>query len=79
VLIGRDAPAVEAALAGTGVPCLHAATMEAAVEAAFQVAKAGDAVLLSPACASFDMYANYKQRGAAFAAAARALSRRVEG
>lgn len=79
VLIGRDAPAVEAALAPTGIACLRAATMEAAVEAAFQLARPGDAVLLSPACASLDMFANYKQRGEVFAAAARALSRRVGG
>ncbi|MBL0143409.1 MAG: UDP-N-acetylmuramoyl-L-alanine--D-glutamate ligase [Betaproteobacteria bacterium] len=79
VLIGRDAPAVEAALAATGVPCLRAATMEAAVEAAFLAATPGDAVLLSPACASFDMFANYRQRGEVFAAAARALAERAEG
>ena len=79
VLIGRDAPAVEAAIAPSGVACAREATMEAAVEAAFRLASPGDAVLLSPACASFDMYANYRQRGEAFAAAARALARRVEG
>jgi UDP-N-acetylmuramoylalanine--D-glutamate ligase len=79
VLIGRDAPAVEAALAPTGVPCARAATMEAAVEAAFGLAVSGDAVLLSPACASLDMFANYKQRGEVFAAAARSLAVRVEG
>ena len=74
VLIGRDAPAIAAALATSGVPAERAATMEAAVAAAFALAKVGDAVLLSPACASFDMYANYGQRGEAFAAAARALA-----
>jgi UDP-N-acetylmuramoylalanine--D-glutamate ligase len=79
VLIGRDAPAIEAALATARVPCARAATLEAAVEAAFELAQPGDAVLLSPACASLDMFANYRQRGDAFAAAARALARRVEG
>jgi UDP-N-acetylmuramoylalanine--D-glutamate ligase len=79
VLIGRDAPAVEAAIAPAGVPCAREATMEAAVEAAFRLAEPGDAVLLSPACASLDMFANYRQRGEVFAAAARALAGRVEG
>jgi UDP-N-acetylmuramoylalanine--D-glutamate ligase len=79
VLIGRDAGAVEAALGGTGVACLREATMEAAVEAAFRLARDGDAVLLSPACASLDMFANYRQRGEVFAAAARALAKRMEG
>jgi UDP-N-acetylmuramoylalanine--D-glutamate ligase len=79
VLIGRDAPAVEAALAPTGVLLVHAATMDAAVEAGFALAQPGDAVLLSPACASFDMFTSYRHRGEVFAAAARALARRVEG
>ncbi|MCW5591433.1 MAG: UDP-N-acetylmuramoyl-L-alanine--D-glutamate ligase [Burkholderiales bacterium] len=79
VLIGRDAPAVEAAIAPAGITCAREATMEAAVEAAFRLATPGDAVLLSPACASFDMFANYRQRGEVFAAAARAIAARAEG
>jgi UDP-N-acetylmuramoylalanine--D-glutamate ligase len=79
VLIGRDGPAIEAVLSGAGVNCVRAATMDAAVEAAFARARPGDAVLLSPACASLDMFANYRQRGEAFTAAARALAKRVEG
>jgi len=74
VLIGRDADALALALAPTGVALERAATMEEAVERAFAMARAGDAVLLSPACASFDMFRNYGHRGDAFAAAARAIA-----
>jgi UDP-N-acetylmuramoylalanine--D-glutamate ligase len=66
VLIGRDAPLIEAAVAGAGVPVLHAASMEQAVALAGEAARPGDAVLLSPACASFDMFRNYKHRGEVF-------------
>ncbi len=74
VLIGRDAAAVAAALKDAGVPIEHAETMPDAVAAAFRRAQAGDAVLLSPACASLDMFRNYGHRGEVFAAAARALA-----
>jgi UDP-N-acetylmuramoylalanine--D-glutamate ligase len=77
LLIGRDAPRIEQALAAGGVPASipveRCATLEAAVARAAQLARAGDAVLLSPACASFDMFRDYRHRGEAFAAAARAL------
>ncbi|PNG59666.1 MULTISPECIES: UDP-N-acetylmuramoyl-L-alanine--D-glutamate ligase [unclassified Variovorax] len=66
VLIGRDASLIEAALASTGVPLLHAASMEEAVKAAAGRAHPGDAVLLSPACASFDMFKDYAHRAAVF-------------
>ena len=66
VLIGRDAPLIEGALAAAGVPLRRAATMEEAVAAAAAVARPGDAVLLSPACASFDMFRNYGHRGEVF-------------
>ena len=73
VLIGRDAQAIATALAPTGVALERAATMDDAVRAAFALAKPGDAVLLSPACASFDMFRNYGHRGDVFAQAARSL------
>ncbi len=72
VLIGRDAPLIAAAL-GDSVPLRTAADMEAAVTAAAQLARPGDSVLLSPACASFDMFSGYEERGAVFAAAVRRL------
>jgi len=66
VLIGRDAPLIEAAVAGSGVQVLRAVSMEQAVAKAGDAARPGDAVLLSPACASFDMFRNYKHRGEVF-------------
>ncbi|MDR6536096.1 UDP-N-acetylmuramoyl-L-alanine--D-glutamate ligase [Variovorax soli] len=66
VLIGRDAPLIEAALASAGVPLLHAASMQEAVKLAAAQARPGDAVLLSPACASFDMFKDYAHRAAVF-------------
>lgn len=76
VLIGRDAPLIERAIAGSGARILRAADMSAAVEQAARAATAGDAVLLSPACASYDMYRDYVQRAEAFAAAVRGLRER---
>ena len=73
VLIGRDAPLIERAVKGVSVPVLHASGMVEAVDAAFKAAKKGDAVLLSPACASFDMFRNYVHRAEAFVAAFRKL------
>ncbi len=66
VLIGRDAPLIEAALQGCDVPVLHAQDMGDAVGQAARQALPGDAVLLSPACASFDMYRNYAHRAEVF-------------
>ncbi|MDO8350520.1 MAG: UDP-N-acetylmuramoyl-L-alanine--D-glutamate ligase [Gallionella sp.] len=71
VLIGRDAPLIEAALQGCGVPLINAVDMNDAVEQAVKLAWPGDAVLLSPACASFDMYRNYAHRAEAFVNAVR--------
>jgi len=77
VLIGRDAPHIRAALAGSGVPLLDAATMSEAVQLANQQARTGDAVLLSPACASLDMYDNYAHRARVFIEAVQALAEDV--
>jgi UDP-N-acetylmuramoylalanine--D-glutamate ligase len=74
VLIGRDAGVIREALAATGVPLLDAASMEDAVETAARQAQAGDAVLMSPACASFDMFRNYPHRSEVFKAAVRSLA-----
>ena len=72
VLIGRDARRIERALDGRA-KILHAADMTDAVRLAFEAARPGDCVLLSPACASFDMFENYAHRGRVFAAAVESL------
>jgi UDP-N-acetylmuramoylalanine--D-glutamate ligase len=66
MLIGRDAPRIREALANTDVPLHDHETLEAATQAAAQLAQPGDAVLLSPACASFDMFKNYAHRADVF-------------
>jgi UDP-N-acetylmuramoylalanine--D-glutamate ligase len=72
VLIGEAAPRMREALSPV-VPVELAATMEDAVAQAFTMARAGDAVVLSPACASFDMFRNYEHRADVFRAAVKAL------
>jgi UDP-N-acetylmuramoylalanine--D-glutamate ligase len=67
LLIGRDAPALERALAGSRAVVERCGTLEVAVARAVSVAETGDAVLLSPACASLDQFANYVERGKRFA------------
>jgi UDP-N-acetylmuramoylalanine--D-glutamate ligase len=62
LLIGRDAPALRAAIEPTGVPLFDLPGLPQAVHRAAGLARAGDAVLLSPACASFDMFTNYAHR-----------------
>ena len=64
--IGRDAESIESALADTGVPLQRHATLEAATRWCFERAHSGDAVLLSPACASLDMFRNYAHRAEVF-------------
>jgi UDP-N-acetylmuramoylalanine--D-glutamate ligase len=73
LLIGRDAPLIDHALSSAGVPISHCGSLELAVAEAAAEAVAGEAVLLSPACASFDMFRDYRHRGEAFAAAVKAL------
>lgn len=73
VLYGRDAGLIETALQGSGVPLVYAGDMDEAVMQAAQLAQPGDAVLLSPACASFDMFRNYVHRAEVFVAAVRRL------
>jgi UDP-N-acetylmuramoylalanine--D-glutamate ligase len=76
--LGRDAAAIEAALAGvmaqTGLTVLRHATLEAATRWAWSQAQAGDAVLLSPACASLDMFRNYAHRASVFVAEVQAIA-----
>ena len=77
LLIGRDAPIIARALEGTPARVVIAGTLDRAVDRAMEIATAGDAVLLSPACASLDQFANYVERGERFAA--RVKSRLAEG
>jgi UDP-N-acetylmuramoylalanine--D-glutamate ligase len=73
VLIGRDAPVISRALTDAGVPLVAATDMTDAVRQASALAQPQDAVLLSPACASFDMFRDYQHRAEVFIAAVRAL------
>ena len=74
VLIGRDAPQIRQALQAKDVPLVDATSMEHAVALASQQAQSGDAVLMSPACASFDMFKNYEHRATVFCNAVRELA-----
>jgi len=72
VLIGEDGPLLERAFADLA-PAVHADNMLLAVRQAAELAESGDTVLLAPACASFDQYANYQARGQDFVRAVEAL------
>jgi UDP-N-acetylmuramoylalanine--D-glutamate ligase len=74
VLIGRDAPLIEQVLLQTDVPLYQAADLPEAVNIAKKIAQKDDAVLLSPACASFDMFKNYIHRSEVFVAAVNAVN-----
>lgn len=73
VLIGRDADKIAAVLQNCGVPVVYAQNMVDAVRQSASLAQPGDAVLLSPACASFDMFRNYSHRAEKFTTAVHAL------
>jgi UDP-N-acetylmuramoylalanine--D-glutamate ligase len=73
VLIGAAAELIEDAFAGSSVERIRATTIDDAVAKARAAARAGDAVLLAPACASFDMFRSYAHRGDEFQRAVRAL------
>ena len=66
ILIGRDAPAIRSAIELSGITIRDANTLERAVESASEIAESGDLVLLSPACASFDMFKDYAHRAQVF-------------
>jgi len=74
MLIGRDGPTIRAALADTGVTLTDCWTLEQAVQRAADIASEGDTVLLSPACASFDMFKDYAHRAQVFADAVHELA-----
>jgi len=74
VLIGRDAPLIREALSACGVPLEDADNLSAAVQQARAMAQMGDAVLMSPACASLDMFRNYEHRAEVFRQAVAALA-----
>ncbi len=74
LLIGKDGPAIRAALEQSGAELIDCATLEAAVEKAAELARPGDTVLLSPACASLDMFRNYAHRAQVFIDAVREIA-----
>ena len=74
LLIGRDGPAIRAALEPSGVPCFDLPGLPEAVRRASGLAKSGDVVLLSPACASLDMFTNYAHRAQVFIDAVRDIA-----
>ncbi|CAM5179937.1 UDP-N-acetylmuramoylalanine--D-glutamate ligase OS=Castellaniella defragrans (strain DSM / CCUG 39792 / 65Phen) OX=1437824 GN=murD PE=3 SV=1 [Castellaniella denitrificans] len=74
LLIGQDGPLIGRALADCEVPLQSCATLEEAVARGLELARPGDAVLLSPACASMDMFRNYAHRSACFVEAVRELA-----
>ncbi|MGO1767230.1 UDP-N-acetylmuramoyl-L-alanine--D-glutamate ligase [Advenella sp. S44] len=74
ILMGQAAEQIEQALAQTGVACHRVPSMQAAVSQALALAQPGDAVLMSPACSSFDMFESYAHRGQVFSEAVQELA-----
>jgi UDP-N-acetylmuramoylalanine--D-glutamate ligase len=77
VLIGEAAEKIDRAL-GEQVPTFHSPSLEEAVRLSFKKAEAGETVLLSPACASFDMFKDYQHRGEVFKASVRNLAQTIQ-
>ena len=75
VLIGQDRQIIADALNSTDVPIIFSNSLEEAVSVSLQHAQEGDVVLLSPACASMDMFKNYHERGEMFVQAVEQLAR----
>jgi len=73
-LIGKDAAQIRTAIAQSGIEAIDCATLEAAVQRASELAQSGDAVLLSPACASFDMFSGYGHRAQVFVDAVKEIA-----
>jgi UDP-N-acetylmuramoylalanine--D-glutamate ligase len=76
VLIGRDGEKIALAIHNSGIPIARAGSMEEAVDLSFEKAISGDVVLMSPACASFDMFRNYEHRAEVFVQAVKRLASR---
>lgn len=74
ILLGEDAEKIDQAVRAD-IPKVHVSSLVAAVQQAQQLAKEGDAILLSPACASFDMFKHYEDRGEQFVAAVKEITR----
>lgn len=79
ILIGQVKERLAAALTGRGIAWVYADSLEDAVNKAFGATVPGDAVLLSPACASWDMFSNYEERGDRFKAAVQKLKEDKDG
>jgi UDP-N-acetylmuramoylalanine--D-glutamate ligase len=79
ILIGRDASQIAQLFDGQAIPIMMASSLEDAVQQAANTANSGDRVLLSPACASFDMFKNYQHRAEVFASAVEELTIHSDG